>query len=132
MSLETSLRSALGRARGLGSAKEGAASHWMAERLPAIALVPLALWFVFVAVIPNLGASHAEIVAFMGSPFNATLMLLTVLCGFYHGMLGLIVILEDYIQAHTARNIAVFATKLYAALGAALAAVSILKLSVGG
>lgn len=127
-----SLRSSLGRARGLGAAKEGAASHWMAERLPAIALVPLVLWFVFAAIIPNLSATHAEVVAFMGSPINAALMLLTVLCAFYHGMLGLIVILEDYVQNHTARNVVVFATKLYAALGAALATVSILKLSVGG
>ena len=40
-----SLRSDLGKVRGLGSAKEGVA-HWWAQRLTAIALVPLVLWFV--------------------------------------------------------------------------------------
>ena len=38
-------RSDLARARGLGSAKEGV-QHWWLQRLTAIALVPLSLWFV--------------------------------------------------------------------------------------
>ena len=40
-----SLRSDLGRVRGLGSAKEGVA-HWWAQRITALALIPLSLWFV--------------------------------------------------------------------------------------
>ena len=40
-----SLRSPLGRVRGLGSAKEGT-SHWWQQRLTAIALVPLSVWFI--------------------------------------------------------------------------------------
>ena len=35
-----SLRSPLGKVRGLGSAKEGVA-HWWAQRMTAVALVPL-------------------------------------------------------------------------------------------
>jgi succinate dehydrogenase / fumarate reductase membrane anchor subunit len=127
-----SLRTPLGKARGLGAAKEGASSHWMAERLPAIALVPLMLWFVFVAIIGNLDASHSDMVKFMASPWNATLMLLTVYCAFYHGMLGLIVIIEDYVHKECVKHGLVFITKMYAALGAVLATVSILKLSFGG
>jgi succinate dehydrogenase / fumarate reductase membrane anchor subunit len=127
-----SLRTPLGKARGLGAAKEGASSHWMAERLPAIALVPLMLWFVFVAIIGNLDASYADMVEFMRSPWHATLMLLTVFCAFYHGMLGLIVIIEDYVQHHTMKHILVFGLKMYAALGSVLASVSILKLTFGG
>nr|BAA31211.1 succinate dehydrogenase cytochrome b small subunit [Rhodospirillum rubrum] len=126
-----SLRSPLGRAR-RGFRQGGAANHWMAERLPAIALVPLALWFVFVAIISNLGASYAQIQAFMAVPLNATLMLLTVFCAFFHGALGLIVIIEDYVQNHAVKNALVFGTKLYALFGAVLAAVSILKLTFGG
>ena len=41
-----SLRTPLSEAKGLGSAKEGA-SHWWLQRLTAVALVPLAIWFVF-------------------------------------------------------------------------------------
>ena len=39
-----SLRNPLARARGLGSAKEGTA-HWMSQRISALALIPLTLWF---------------------------------------------------------------------------------------
>ncbi len=38
------MRSPLGRARGLGSARAGA-THWWMQRLTALALVPLTLWF---------------------------------------------------------------------------------------
>jgi succinate dehydrogenase / fumarate reductase membrane anchor subunit len=71
-------------------------------------------------------------VEFMRSPWHATLMLLTVFCAFYHGMLGLIVIIEDYVQHHTMKHILVFGLKMYAALGSVLASVSILKLTFGG
>ncbi|MGB0697476.1 MAG: succinate dehydrogenase, hydrophobic membrane anchor protein [Rhodospirillaceae bacterium] len=126
------MRSHLGRVRGLGSAKEGAGSHWMAERITAIALIPLSLWFVFFAVIPNLDVSYADYVAWMGSPLNASLMLLFILCSFHHGMLGLIVIIEDYVHAPVAKHVLVFGTKFFAAFGAMLAVVSVLKLTFGG
>lgn len=130
--LRAPLQSALGRARGLGPAKNDAARPWLAQRMTAIALVPLSLWFIFQGVLANLGASHAEIQAFMAQPINAALMLMTVLFAFYHGMLGMVVVLEDYVQSHVWRTAAITAVKLYAALGALLASVSILKLSVGG
>ena len=41
-----SLRSPLSRVLGMGSAKDGTA-HWWAQRVTAVALVPLTLWFVF-------------------------------------------------------------------------------------
>lgn len=127
-----SFRTPLGRARGLGSAKEGATSHWFAERLPAIGLIPLIIWFIFFAIVPNIGASHAQFAAFMGNPLNATLLLLITLFGFYHGLQGLLVIVGDYIGIFWLRNVIVFALKLYAAFGAVLASLAILKLSIGG
>lgn len=127
-----SFRTPLGRARGLGSAKEGATSHWFAERLPAIGLIPLMLWFIFFAVLPNIGAGYAQFVGFMSNPINAVLMLLIALFGFYHGLQGLLVIVGDYIGTFWLRNVIVFALKLYAAFGATLASLAILKLSIGG
>lgn len=130
--LRSPLQSPLGRARGLGPAKNDAVGPWMAQRLTAVALVPLSLWFVFQGILCNLGATHAEMVGFFSQPLNAALMLMTVLFAFYHGTLGMVVILEDYIQSHALRTAAITAVKLYAALGALVASVSILKLSVGG
>jgi succinate dehydrogenase hydrophobic anchor subunit len=62
----TSLRSPLGRARGLGSAKDGT-HHWWAQRVTAVALVPLALWIV-VSVLRLIGAPHIEVAQWMGHP----------------------------------------------------------------
>ena len=90
----TSLRSPLGRVRGLGSAKEGVA-HWWAQRLTGLALVPLALWFV-ISVISLAGADHARTVAWIASPVPAVLLVLLIAATFYHAVLGLQVVVGFY------------------------------------
>ncbi|MGB1875907.1 MAG: succinate dehydrogenase, hydrophobic membrane anchor protein, partial [Rhodospirillaceae bacterium] len=69
-----SLRSALGRARGLGSAKEGT-NHWWLQRVTAIALVPLTMWLV-ASIVALSGFGHEAFVVWFGRPLNATLMIL--------------------------------------------------------
>jgi len=124
-----SLKSALGRARGLGSAKEGAGHFW-AQRVTAIALIPLALWFV----IAIIGLSHADYATFkgwMGKPGNATLMLLTVLSATYHAQLGLQVVIEDYVHCECRKFAALIAMKFATAFLAVFMTVSILKVAIG-
>ncbi|KAA5605963.1 succinate dehydrogenase, hydrophobic membrane anchor protein [Roseospira marina] len=126
------MRSALGVARGRGSAKTGAADHWFAERIGGIALVPLALWFIFGAVIGNQGVDHATFQAWMGQPLNATLMILFILAAFHHGALGAIVVQEDYIHAPAVKHVTVLLTKLFAIAGALFGTVCVLTLAFGG
>ncbi|QLH40602.1 MAG: succinate dehydrogenase, hydrophobic membrane anchor protein [Defluviicoccus sp.] len=95
------LRSSLGRARGLGSAKEGV-GHWWAQRVTAIALVPLAIWFVCAA-ISLLGADYSTFQAWISEFGNALLMILTALVLFYHAHLGMQVVIEDYVHGEAAR-----------------------------
>jgi len=123
------LRSTLGRVRGLGSAKEGV-SHWWAQRTTALALVPLCLWFA-ASVIGLAGADYTAVVVWFKSPFNATLMILLIGASFYHAVLGLQVVLEDYVH-HEGRKLAsiVIIKGLAGALGL-LAVVAILKLAFG-
>ena len=70
----------LAKVRGLGSAKNGT-HHWIVQRMTAVALVPLCLWFVF-SLIGLIGADLATVKAWLGSPFNAVLMILTLVAGF--------------------------------------------------
>jgi succinate dehydrogenase / fumarate reductase membrane anchor subunit len=91
-----SLRSPLGRVIGLGSAKEGV-EHWWHQRLTAIALVPLTLWFV-VSLIAHLGGDYSHAVQWIGAPVPAILMVLLIGTGFYHAMLGMQVVIEDYVH----------------------------------
>jgi succinate dehydrogenase / fumarate reductase, membrane anchor subunit len=95
------LRSPLGRALGLGSAKEGV-EHWWLQRLTAVALVPLALWFVAV-VIRLVGADLETVQAWIGHPLPAILLALLLIATFYHMALGLQVLIEDYVAVPLAR-----------------------------
>ena len=125
-----SLRSDIGKVRGLGSAKEGVA-HWWAQRLTAIALVPLVLWFV--AEIARLaGADVAVVRAWIASPVVAVLLVLLIGTTFHHAQLGMQVVIEDYVHHEGAKLAGIVLVKLAAfALGAA-AVVSVLKIAFGG
>ena len=90
-----SRRSPLGRVRGLGAAKEGV-SHWWAQRLSSLALIPLTLWFV-VSVAMMTGAGYEEVRDWAASPVVAGLMILLIVATFYHMALGLQVVIEDYV-----------------------------------
>jgi succinate dehydrogenase / fumarate reductase membrane anchor subunit len=125
-----SLRSPLGRARGLGSAKEGTA-HWWAQRVTAVALVPLTLWFV-VNLIALAGAPRIDVLAWLASPVVAVLMLLLVAAVFRHAQLGLQVVIEDYVHAEGVKVAALMFVNGASLLLGALAAFSILKLAFGG
>ena len=65
----------MGRALGLGSAKEGVA-HWWAQRVTAVALVPLALWFVRRADRASAAPTARAVLHWLGAPLPAILMLL--------------------------------------------------------
>src|SRR5262249_4858900 len=123
------MRSSLGRAIGLGSAKEGVA-HWWAQRLSAIALVPLVLWFV-IAVIDLAGADRAVIVNWLHHPAPAVLMVLMLIAIFYHSALGLQVVIEDYVAHDGARFTLLIANRLLSILLAALGIFAVLKLAFG-
>jgi succinate dehydrogenase / fumarate reductase, membrane anchor subunit len=124
----TSLRSPLGRVRGLGSAKEGVA-HWWAQRLTALALIPLTLWFV-IAVISLAGAGHARTVAWIASPVPAVLLVLLIAATFYHAVLGLQVVIEDYIHGEVLRLSLILIVKGASIVLAAAAIFAVLKLAL--
>ena len=115
-----SFRTELARVRGLGSAKEGV-HHWWMQRVSAVALVPLALWFV-IALVAHVGADYATMRAWLGSPVTFGLMVLLVGATFYHAQLGLQVVIEDYIHSEAGKIALILLTKL-ASLALALAAV---------
>jgi succinate dehydrogenase / fumarate reductase membrane anchor subunit len=92
-----SLRSPLGRVLGMGSAKDGTA-HWLAQRISAVALVPLTLWFVFsLLTLPAL--DYDTVRTWLSVPISGFLALLLVAVLTYHSYLGTIVIVEDYVTA---------------------------------
>jgi succinate dehydrogenase / fumarate reductase membrane anchor subunit len=120
------MRSQLGRARGAGAARSGA-GQWLAERISAVAMIPLSIWFVL-AVISLLGADQPTVATWASHPLNAALLLALILTTFHHAQMGLQVVLEDYSHNHGFRTAAVLATKGAAYLLTILAALSVAKL----
>lgn len=90
-------RSPIGRAIGLGSAKAGF-EHWWTERVTAVALVPLTVWFA-ASLIAHSGSGYEAFIGWLGSPVTAVLMILLLIALFWHTALGLQVVIEDYIHS---------------------------------
>ena len=95
------LRSPVGRAIGLGSAKEGV-EHWWLQRVTAVALVPLTLWFV-IAVVRLSSADIDTVRDWVGRPLPAILLVLLLIATFWHASLGVQVVIEDYVHTDLAK-----------------------------
>lgn len=122
------LRSPLGRARGLGSARTGS-GHWWAQRLTALALVPLTLWFIF-SVVHLAGAPHQAVIDWLSTPVTMGLMLALIVATFHHLQLGVQVVIEDYVHDERVKIGAVLAVKALCALLALICIVSVLKIGL--
>jgi succinate dehydrogenase / fumarate reductase membrane anchor subunit len=126
-----SLRSPLGRVLGLGSAKKGS-GHWYAQRTTAVALVILGIWFVAsLALLGRQGASHASVVHWLSSPFSAAMALLLVVVGAYHALLGLQVVIEDYVGDQGTRAVVIVAVKFALVVAALIGVLAVLRLAFG-
>ncbi|NQU69899.1 MAG: succinate dehydrogenase, hydrophobic membrane anchor protein [Rhodospirillales bacterium] len=125
-----SLRTPLGRVRGLGSAKDGVA-HWWAQRITAVALLPLLLWLA-ASLAASAGMDHAAARAWLSNPVSAILMILLIGAGFHHAQLGLQVVIEDYVHTEWLKIASITSVKLAAVALAVAGIFSILKIAFGG
>jgi len=119
-------RSAVGRVRGLGSAKAGSA-HWWAQRFTALALIPLVIWLA-ISLIQMTGAPHAAVAAWLGHPLAATLIVLLLIAMFHHAQLGLQVVIEDYVHGEAMRLALIVAVKFAAVALGTGAIIAVLKI----
>jgi succinate dehydrogenase / fumarate reductase membrane anchor subunit len=124
-----SLRTPLGRVRGLGSARSGTEHFWH-QRLTAIANIPLVIGFV-VIVASLIGRNHAAVVQILGSPLVAVVMLLFILSVTNHMRIGMQVIIEDYVHDDMLKLASLIANTFFAVVIGVASAFAILKLSFG-
>ncbi|MCH7894655.1 MAG: succinate dehydrogenase, hydrophobic membrane anchor protein [Proteobacteria bacterium] len=125
-----SLRTPLGKVMGLGSAKEGT-GHWWMQRVTAIALIGLGLWFMISLVtIGDLG--YHSTIAWLARPLNAVLLSSFVLTMLYHSKLGVQIVIEDYVGS-PAWKVAGLLLSVFVHLLLAMAGViAILRIGAGG
>lgn len=124
-----SFRTPLARARGHGAARRGT-SHFWAQRVTAVALLPLCAWFVYSMV--ALGDSRHEVVhAWVAQPAAALLFGAFVVGLFHHAQLGLQVVIEDYVHTPWLKVASLMLLKLLAILLAAAAVLALLRITLG-
>ncbi|MGH8372681.1 MAG: succinate dehydrogenase, hydrophobic membrane anchor protein [Gammaproteobacteria bacterium] len=125
-----SLRNPLARARGLGSAKEGTA-HWMSQRVSAIALIPLTLWFAY-SVLLLVHADYAQAYAWIHAPLISVLLVILIGTVFYHAYLGLQVVVEDYVHGEWSKFGSLLLIKFICVLLALSGIFAVLRIAFGG
>ena len=119
----------LAKARGHGSAKSGT-HHWFQQRASALILIPLCSWLLY-AMVHLSEASYADAAAFIAAPFNAGAFILLIIAVLYHGMLGLQIVIEDYVQ-HAAVELALqLLVKGLAYAGMVMGVIYILQSALG-
>tara|TARA_R110000787_G_scaffold57667_22_gene131638 strand:- start:2183 stop:2560 length:378 start_codon:yes stop_codon:yes gene_type:complete len=123
-----SLRSPLSQARGLGSAKDGTHHFWV-QRVSAVALIPLSLWFVFsLASLP--GASYEQVQWWVGYPAVAVTLILFIGAALYHSMLGVQVVIEDYVGSEALKITALLLSKFFHFIVATASIFAVLKIAL--
>ncbi|MGC8518770.1 MAG: succinate dehydrogenase, hydrophobic membrane anchor protein [Steroidobacteraceae bacterium] len=125
-----SLRSPLGEVLGHGAAKTGV-HHWWVQRLTAVALVPLAIWFV-VSMLSLPTLSYPAVSGWMGQPWTAVLLILFVLSAAWHSQLGVRVVIEDYVHGRGMRTVALALVTYLHVLAAAAGVFAVIKVALGG
>jgi succinate dehydrogenase / fumarate reductase, membrane anchor subunit len=121
--------SPLGRVLGRGSAKNGV-HHWWVQRVTAVALVPLTLWFL-IALLALPGLDHASVSGFIGAPWHAVLLCLLVAVVSWHSQLGVQVVVEDYVHGHGLKLATLLLVQFAHVLVAAAGIFAVLKIAFG-
>ncbi|MDX1433768.1 MAG: succinate dehydrogenase, hydrophobic membrane anchor protein [Gammaproteobacteria bacterium] len=123
-------RTPLSRVRGLGSAK-GGTHHWWAQRITALALVPLSVWLA-ASLVTMTGATHGDVVAWMRSPPVAIAWVVLIIALFHHAQLGVQVVVEDYVHTPWLKISTLVLIKLAAVVLAVACVLAVLRIWLGG
>ena len=123
------LRAPLATARGLGSAKEGTHHFWN-QRLTAIVLVPMTLW-IMVSLVRMTNVDYATVTQWIAAPLNAVLLLIFLLALFYHALLGVQVVIEDYIHSEWQKVACLILVKFTILLTGLTSVLAVIKVFLG-
>ena len=126
-------RESFRRSKGYGASGTGS-GIWRVQRLTALALIPLAIWFL-VSLLVNMTGVGADPAAWLGSPIPAVLLAAFIVMALRHATIGLRVVLEDYVHtrgALTTATLALYGAAWLTGLAAIGGLLTLFFKSVGG
>ncbi len=115
---------------GLGASREGV-HHWWAQKISALALIPLTIIFLWTT-LPLIGGSHDAVVAAYNRPVNAISSILFFVVLFQHLRQGLQVVVEDYVHGRAALAALSVGTTLFCWAFAATGVFAVARMAFAG
>ena len=125
-----SLRSPLSRVLGSGSAREGT-EHWWMQRVTSVALLLLGGWFL-ISVRGVVSFQEADLYDWVAYPVNAVMLLLLSVTLTWHSMLGVQVVIEDYVHGPAIKIVSLVLNKFVHVFCGLAAVFAVLTVSLGG
>ncbi len=121
------LRSELGKVKGLGASRH-AVGHWWLQRITALALIPLSLWFMSSLITALLSSNVIHVAEWFASPLHTILMAMLIIAMFIHAKLGVQVVIEDYVHGPVKKYTLLLANTFVCFGFAAICILAVLKL----
>jgi len=125
-----SLRSPLARVLNHGAA-HGGVSHWIVERVTAVALAPLSVWLV-IALLSLPHTDYASVSRWAASGWNPVWLALLVLLGAWHSWLGVQMVVEDYVHGVLIKTLTLLLSTFVHGLLALSGVYAVLRIALRG
>ena len=102
-------------------------SHWKLQRLSAILIIPLIVWFLF-SIMVNMSSQYKEAIEWVVNPINSILLIILLVGIFYHSAMGIQVVFEDYVSNINLRKRLIIISNLLIVFLAIISIISVLNI----
>ena len=117
----------LNKVQAMKSLKNHGLAHWKLQRISAIAMVPLVIWFTSSLMLVLING-YEQSIEWLQNPFNATGLILLFGILYFHAASGLQVVIEDYVHHEGLKIVSLILIKLIALVLGVLSIICVLKI----
>ena len=117
----------LNKVQAMKSLKNHGLAHWKLQRISAIAMVPLVIWFTSSLMLVLING-YEQSIEWLQNPFNATGLILLFGILYFHAASGLQVVIEDYVHHEGLKIVSLILIKSVASVLGLLSILCVLKI----